>query len=183
MWVAGGMLVTRPKPAARCSQAPAEVNSSTALSSPALISSLRSSLSRLLSRSATCSARSWQASMAACSRISGIMLSVTAYAPRPRRHSGMSPARNGGCPPANRSASRPADDLDGLRDPARLAGFADEHGHSAGGLAGGIRAPLPSGHVAVLGLGRLAPPAELGDLGGVAPAPANARRCGRSPRR
>src|SRR3954454_2468020 len=101
--------------------------------------------------------------MAACSRISGIMLSVTAHAPRPRRHSGMSPARNGGCPLANRSASRPADDLDGLRGPARLAGlagapgpaddldalrgparlagFADEPGHSVGGLAGGITGP------------------------------------------
>src|SRR3954451_18165900 len=50
-----------------------------------------------------------------------------------------------------------------------------------GGLRGASRGPLPSGYVAVPGRGQLAPPDELGELGGVAPAPADARRCGRSP--
>src|SRR3954453_14982470 len=110
--------------------------------------------------------------MAACSRISGIMLSVTAHAPRPRRHSGMSPARNGGCPPANRSASRPADDLDGLRGPARLAGFADEPGHSVGGLAGGITGPPSPAVMSRYSASASSPPRMSGaSWGGSAPLP------------
>src|SRR3954452_7595 len=121
--------------------------------------------------------------MAACSRISGIMSSVTAHAPdrggtqeRHPRETGVARPRTGrpAGPPMTSTASGVQLDSRAARTSLAIAWE---------GLRGASRVPLPGGVVAVLGPARLDHQDELAELGGVAPAPADARRCGRSPRR